>query len=613
MAERTIRIGGASGYWGDAAYATPQLLRAGRVDYLVYDYLAEITMSLLARARAKGADLGYATDFVTAAMSPHLEEIARQGVKVIANAGGVNPAACAAALRKACAAKGVQLRIAAVTGDDLMPRTTEFGTHSIREMFSGAAWPDPSRIASVNAYLGAFPIAAALDGGADVVVTGRCVDSAVTLGACIHAFGWRRDDLDLLAAGSLAGHLLECGTQSTGGNFTDWEQVVDTMVDAGYPVAEIGADGRFVCTKPEGTGGTVSVGTVAEQLLYEIGDPAAYLLPDVTCDFSRVRLRQLDRDRVLVEGAHGRPPPATYKVCATYADGYRGGEQWVVYGRAAERKARKIAEIAFARARAALQARGLPDFSETLVEVVGAETHYGAARGRHEPREVLLKAAARHADEAGIATLFKEFVGTALAAPPGLTAFAGRPAPSPVVRLYSFLLPKTEVEVHVTVDGVPVPIVEPAPAEASLPHGKAVPANVTALRSEPAPAEAPGLPDVPGPTVTVPLETLAWARSGDKGNDANVGVIARHPDYLPWLWAALTPQRVQARYAHFLQGPVDRFLLPGLPAINFVLHDVLGGGGIASLRSDPQGKGYAQLLLDEPIEIPRALLETTSA
>jgi hypothetical protein len=375
-------------------------------------------------------------------------------------------------------------------------------------------------------------------------------------------------------------------------------------VDTGYPVAEIGADGGLVVTKPEGTGGAVTVGTVAEQLLYEIGDPSAYVLPDVTCDFSNVRMRQLGRDRVCVEGARGCPPPNAYKVSATYADGYRGGEQWVVYGRQAEHKARHIAEMAFARARAALQSRGLPDFTETLVEVIGAESHYGAAREPREYREVLLKAAARHPLEAGIATLFREFVGTALAAPPGLTAFGGRPSPSPVVRLYSFLLPKDEVDARVSVDDEPVPCALPSASAAghSMPRVASVP-----------PLDEPSLPDLPGPRVTVTLETLAWARSGDKGNDANVGVIARRPEYLPWLWAALTPERVRARFAHFLPGPVERFLLPGLPAINFLLHDVLGGGGIASLRSDPQGKGYAQLLLAEPIEIPRALLETTSA
>jgi hypothetical protein len=526
-------------------------------------------------------------------------------VKVIANAGGMNPAACATALRKACEAAGVDLRIATVEGDDLLSRAGEFEAAGHREMFTDAPFPAAGRIASINAYLGAFPIAAALRAGADIVVTGRCVDSAVTLGACIHAFGWRADQFDLLSAGSLAGHLLECGTQATGGNFTDWEDVVDTMVNAGYPIAEIGADGRFVCTKAAGTGGQVSVGTVAEQMLYEIGDPRAYLLPDVTCDFSGVRLRPVGRDRVAVEGTRGRPPPATLKVCATYADGFRGGEQWVVYGRDAERKARKTAELAYARARIALQAQGLPDFSETLVEVVGAETHYGATRQAHSFREVLLKAAARHPQEAGIATFFREFVGAGLAAPPGLSAFAGRPSPSPVVRLFSFLLPRTAVEVRVTLNGEDVPLDDANGAQPT-----AVRSDVAADAGVIAVEGAPARPPDAGPTVQVPLERLAWARSGDKGDDANVGVIARRPEYLPWLWAALTPERVASRFGHFLRGPVDRHLLPGLPAINFVLHRVLGGGGIASLRSDPQGKGYAQLLLDEPIEVPRSLLET---
>jgi hypothetical protein len=601
----TIRIGGASGYWGDSGLATPQLLRAGRVDYLVYDYLAEITMSILARARAKNPAAGFATDFVTVAMAPNLRTIAEQGVRVIANAGGMNPAACAAALRKACAAAGVDLRIATVEGDDLLARATELEAAGHREMFSGAPFPPAPRVASINAYLGAFPIAAALDAGADIVVTGRCVDSAVTLAACLHAFRWQPHQYDLLAAGSLAGHLLECGTQATGGNFTDWESVVDTMAEAGYPIADIGADGRFVCTKPDGTGGRVSLGTVAEQMLYEIGDPRAYVLPDVTCDFSQVLMREVGTDRVQVEGARGRPPPSTHKVCATYADGFRGGEQWVVYGRDAEHKARKTAELAFARARAGLRAQGLPDFSETLVEIVGAETHYGAARRPLEVREVLLKAAARHPDEAGIATFFREFVGAGLAAPPGLSAFAGRPSPSPVVRLFSFLVPATTVEVRVTLDGETVPC--PTPHDAVGPAPGAPGSSPAPLRSD---YEAPSCPEDAGPLTTVPLERLAWARSGDKGDDANVGVIPRRPEYLPWLWATLTPQCVEARFAHFLRGPVERHLLPGLPAINFVLRRVLGGGGIASLRSDPQGKGYAQLLLDEPIAVPRSLLET---
>ena len=604
MTGKKVRIGGASGFWGDAPMATPQLLSDGRLDYIVYDYLAEITMSILARARARDPRLGYATDFLTAAMKPNLQEIARQRVKVISNAGGVNPEACAEALRELLRAADLDLEVAVVRGDDLSDRRESLAARGVVEMFAGTTFPPADRIASINAYLGAFPIAEALDRGADIVITGRCVDSAVTLGACIHEFGWSRGDYDLLAGGSLAGHVIECGTQATGGNFTDWEQVVDSLPDAGYPIVEVESDGSFVCTKPAGTGGLVSVGTVAEQMLYEIGDPGAYVLPDVVCDFTGVGVVQLAKDRVRVSGARGRAAPASYKVSATYADGFRGGEVWTVYGRDAERKARKIADNAFIRARRMLKLMGLPDYTDTCVEIIGAESHYGAARRVHDVREVDLKAAARHPSAAGIEILFKEFIGTALAAPPGLTGFAGRPRPSPVVRLFSFLLPKEEVEVTVNLTGQSHTVTEsPATGETT----------VTALQLE---AEAAGprapeppTPDLSGETVRVPLERLAWCRSGDKGNCANIGVIARRAEYLPYLWASLTTGRVAERFAHFLEGRVERFLLPGLPAINFVLHDVLGGGGIASLRNDPQGKGYAQLLLDEPVEISAGLLE----
>ncbi len=595
MADKTVRIGGASGFWGDAAMATPQLLGDGKLDYLVYDYLAEITMSILARARAKDPQAGYAGDFVSAAMKPHLAEISRQGVKVIANAGGVNPDACAEALRALIAAAGLQLKVAVVRGDDLLGRKQEIAASGVLEMFSGEPFPALATIASINAYLGAFPIADALERGADIVITGRCVDSAVTLGACIHEFGWGREDHDRLAGGSLAGHILECGTQATGGNFTDWELVVDSLPEAGYPIAEIGADGTFVCTKPANTGGLVSVGTVAEQMLYEIGDPRAYILPDVVCDFSAVRMEQEGENRVRVSHARGYRAPSTYKVSATFADGFRGGETWTVYGRDAERKAHKIAANALARARSTLRQLGLADYAETSVEVIGAEAHYGASRHAFDAREVNLKVAARHESATGIGVLLKEFVGTALAAPPGLTGFAGgRPRPSPVVRLYSLLLPKTAVDITVDVDGEQRSCNDP-PIRGELP---AVPETVV-----PAPA-------VGEPCVAVALERLAWARSGDKGDKANIGIIARRPQYLPHIWAALTTERVALRFAHFLQGGVERFYLPGLPAINFLLHDVLGGGGMASLRTDPQGKGYAQLLLDEPILIPVTLAET---
>ncbi|MGB1141385.1 MAG: acyclic terpene utilization AtuA family protein [Halioglobus sp.] len=594
----TLRIGGASGFWGDAARATPQLLATPGLDYIVYDYLAEITMSIMARARAKDENRGYATDFVSAAMKPHLKLIAERGIKVISNAGGVNPQACVAALQVEIAEQGLDLTVACITGDDLVAEKTTLAGGGIAEMFSGDAFPDPKKILSINAYLGAFPIARALALGADIVVTGRCVDSAVTLGACIHHFGWDREDYDKLAMGSLAGHILECGPQATGGNFTDWEQVPG-MANIGYPVAEIAADGSFDCTKPEGTGGLVSVGTVAEQMLYEIGDPQAYILPDVVCDFSTARLEQVGEHRVRVSGATGRPAPNSYKVSATYADEFRGGTYMTFYGFDADKKARALTDAVFEAARATLNVFGLPDFSETSVEVMGAESQYGAFSEIEGSREVVVKIAAKHPSQVGIGILLKEAVGLGLATPPGLSGFAGsRPSPSPVVRLFSFTIPKHQVAVTVSCGAAPETFDET--------HGQPVAALAI---------ERPAMPaaSADGDMMEIPLLCLAYGRSGDKGDKANVGIIARRPEYLPWIWESLTEAVVAERFAHFLAstdpGCVERFALPGSNAINFLLHDVLGGGGVASIRNDPQGKGYAQLLLACPITLPAALVE----
>lgn len=603
MAESTresIRIGGASGFWGDASASTPQLLAGGELDYLVYDFLAEITMSIMARARQANPEAGFATDFVGAMLRPHLAEVQRQGVKVISNAGGVNPVACAEAVRACIREAGLSLKVATVLGDDLIDRSDQLAGQQHREMFSGQAFPDPQDLLSINAYLGAFPIAQALRMGADIVITGRGVDSAVTLGACIHAFGWQPDDWNLLASGSLAGHLLECGAQATGGNFTDWELVVDSSDEIGYPVVQMRADGSFACGKPPGTGGLVSPGTLGEQMLYEIGDPQAYALPDVVCDFSQVTLRQAGPDLVEVQGALGHPAPDTYKVCATFADGWRGGLTSGFYGHNSAEKARRHADAVLRRARSSLRARNLPDFTETSVEVVGAESQFGATAEQRDYREVVLKLAARHPSDKGIGILLKEFTGMALSSPPGLSGFAGgRPRPSPVARLFSFLLPKEQVQVQVQLDeGEPQDFAEAPGAPFSAQDLE---------RPQP-----PAAPTDAGPQV--PLRTLAYGRSGDKGDAANVAVMARDPAYLPYIWAALDEAAVARHFAHFLQDPQDpgavqRFLLPGSHSVNFLLQRVLGGGGVASLRYDPQGKGYAQLLLEHPIPVSAQIAE----
>ena len=594
MQEKIIRVGGASGFWGESAAAVPQLLATESLDYLVFDYLAEITMSIMARARSRDPGAGFAPDFVSAVLRPNLSEIARQGVKVVSNAGGVNPLACGAAIRSLVDELGLSLKVAVVTGDDLTGEADQLARSGVTEMFSGAPAPTAENLASVNAYLGAFPIARALDAGADIVVTGRVVDSAVTLGAAIHEFGWRADEYDKLAGGSLAGHILECTAQATGGNFTDWELVADSLHVAGYPIGEVSADGSFVCTKPRGSGGLVSVGTVAEQMLYEIGDPQAYILPDVVCDFSAVTLAQIDTDRVSVKGARGLAAPDSYKISATYADGFRGGQLLVFYGADADRKARSFGDAALRRTARRLRDSGLVQLTETSVELIGDESHFGAARKVSGSREVVLKIAAKHPEDAGIRLFLGEIIGNALAAPPGLTGFAGgRPKPSPVIRLFSFLLPKSRVSISIDVDGrtIDMPPVNPLP-------GTAVGAGDI---------ERPSPPEIPvedADFIDVALIRLAYGRSGDKGNNANIGIIARRAAYLPYIWSALTEAVVARHFAHFLEGGVERFLLPGPSAINFLLHDVLGGGGVASLRNDPQGKGYAQLLLDYPIPVP---------
>jgi hypothetical protein len=585
----TVRIGGASGFWGDTAMAVPQLLAGGELDYLVFDYLAEVTMSILAAQRAKDAGAGYAADFVQIMMREALPQMQAQRIRVVANAGGVNPLACRDALQALAAELGVTLKVGVVLGDDLVARAAEFRSAGITEMFSGAAFPQ--RVASINAYLGALPIARALDAGCDVVITGRCVDSAVTLGVLMHEFGWSADAYDQLAQGTLAGHLIECGAQCTGGLFTDWAQVPD-WENIGFPIVEASADGSFVITKVPGTGGLVTPATVGEQLLYEIGDPRAYLVPDVSCDFTQVRLAQQGEHRVHVTGAIGRAPTANYKVSATFADGYRNTGFLTIAGDQAAQKAQRTGAALLTRMQRMLAARGLAAFTETRVEVLGGEEMFGAS-GRSGAREVVLKMSAKAASRDSLELFAREFAPAATSMAPGtLGLVGGRPSPTPVVSLFSFLLAKSALAVEVDVSGERWPVA--IPAAGGFDAG-ALPPALQHLSTA-----------VDDTAARVPLITLAHGRSGDKGNKANIGVIARSADDLPALSAWLTPKRVAAHFAHRAPSLVERFDLPGLNAINFVLHDVLGGGGMASLHTDNLAKAYAQVMLAMDVPAPAA-------
>ena len=586
----SVRIGGASGFWGDTALAVPQLLAGGELDYLVFDYLAEVTMSILAAQRAKDASAGYAADFVQIMMREALPQLQAQRIRVVANAGGVNPLACRDALLTLASNLGLTLRVGVVLGDDLLARSAELRATGITEMFSGEAFPQ--RVASVNAYLGALPIARALDAGCDVVITGRCVDSAVTLGVLMHEFGWSDDAYDQLAQGTLAGHLIECGAQCTGGLFTDWQAVPD-WENIGFPILEADADGSFAITKCPGTGGLVTPATVAEQLLYEIGDPRAYLVPDVSCDFTQVRMVQEGEHRVRVTGATGRAPTESYKVSATFADGYRNTGFLTIAGEQAVQKAQRTGAALLTRMERMLAARGLPPFTETRVEVLGGEEMFGASGGG-DAREVVLKMSVKAGSKDSLELFAREFAPAATSMAPGtLGLVGGRPSPTPVVRLFSFLLPKAALSVGVDVNGERWTV--------SMPSDRGD-GGIDAHALGPALRHASATTDESARRV--PLIALAHGRSGDKGNKANIGVIARRAEDLPLLSAWLTPERVALHFAHRAPSRVERFDLPGLNAINFVLHDVLGGGGMASLHTDNLAKAYAQVLLAMEVPAP---------
>ncbi|MBU3083019.1 DUF1446 domain-containing protein [Acinetobacter baumannii] len=591
---RVVKIGCASGFWGDTNTAAFQLVHLTDINYLVFDYLSEITMSIMAKAKMVEPKHGYALDFVSRVMAPLLKKIAEKKIKVISNVGGVNPLACRDALQKIIKEYGLDLKVAVVLGDDLLPKHEQLKSQNIQEMFSGEALPE--QVASSNAYLGAVAIRDALDLGADIVITGRVVDSAVVLAPLLHEYQWPLDDYDKLAQGSLAGHVIECGAQCTGGNFTDW-QLVQGFDNMGFPVVEVSEDGSFVVTKPQGTGGLVSTATVAEQIVYEIGNPQAYLLPDVIADFSHVHLEQVGEHRVRVTGAKGQAPTTQYKVSATYPDGYRVLVSFLIAGREAPRKAQVIADAILTKCERVLAMRSVPPFSEKSVEILGIESTYGDHAQTLNSREVVVKIAVKHMFKEACMFFASEIAQASTGMAPALAGIVGgRPKASPVIKLFSFLIDKNQLNIEIDFEGKRYPV--------EIPQGVSTEQLPTLTAGENAVYQ--------GDEIEVPLIEIAHARSGDKGNHSNIGVIARKADYLPWIRAALTEQSVASYMQHVLdaeKGRVIRYELPGLNALNFMLENALGGGGVASLRIDPQGKAFAQQLLDMPVKVPAHLLE----
>ena len=584
-----LRIANAGGYWGDDLSQFKRQVELGPVDVVTLDFLAEITMSIMQKQRARDPRAGYARDFV-AQVEEALPLLVERNIRVISNAGGVNPLGCRGALLEMAQLHGKSLEVAAVVGDDLLDRLGELNALGVsldnmedRTPFARVR----ERVSSANAYFGAWPVVEALATGAQIVVTGRCTDTGITLAPMIHAFGWAPDDWDRLAAGIVAGHIVECGAQSTGGNFTDWRRVPH-LERIGYPVLEVHPDGSFIVTKHEGTGGSVTVRTVKEQLVYEMGDPRAYVTPDVVADFASIRLEPAGRDRVRVWGVRGRPAPASLKVSASYFDGWKASGTLVISAPEAAEKARAFAELFWKRL-------GLA-FVDRLAEAGGQSACWGPLAPPSDPPEVLLRLSVRDHDKSKIEQFAKMVPAVILSGPPGVAVTGGRPQAQEVVAYWPALVPRERVKPGlVTREGErtlewPTPLVPPQPP--------------------------PPLPRIAWPRarggarqVEVPLARLAHARSGDKGDTCNIGVIARAPEIYPWLKRTLTVAQVRRRFRGICRGEVERHEVPNLWALNFLLHESLGGGGTVSLRLDAQGKTLSHALLAMPVRAPQALLD----
>jgi len=562
---QSVRIGNCSGFYGDRLSAMHEMLTGGELDYLTGDYLAELTMLILARDRAKAPDRGYAKTFLK-----QLEEclgIAHdRGVRIVANAGGLNPAGLADAVRALAERLGVPVNVAHVEGDDVLPRAAELG------------FGDPL---AANAYLGAWGIVDCLNSGADVVVTGRITDASVIVGPAAAHFGWSRTDYDELAGAVAAGHIIECGPQATGGNYAFFTEI-DDLTYPGFPLAEVRADGSSVITKHPGTGGAVTVDTVTAQLLYEITG-ARYANPDVTLRVDTIELASDGVDRVLVSGVRGEPPPPTLKVSLNTIGGFRNAMTFVLTGLDIDAKAELVR-------------RQL----ETALTVKPAELEWTLARTDHadadteEAASALLRCVVRDPDPATVGRQFSSAaVELALASYPGFTTTAP-PGDGQVYGVFTAgYVPASEVShtaVHADGQRVPVPSAAETVELADVPP--------FAL-SEPLPF---------GETRRAPLGLIAGARSGDKGGSANLGLWVRTDDHWRWLSHTLTVDKLRELLPEAADLPVTRHVLPNLRAVNFVIDGILGQGVAYQARFDPQAKGLGEWLRSRYVDIPEEFL-----
>ena len=568
-----VRIGNCSGYYGDRLSAMREMLEGGELDYLTGDYLAELTMLILGRDRMKDPSTGYAKSFVRQ-MTDCLALAHERGVKIVANAGGLNPAGLAEKLREIAAEQGVDVVVAHVEGDDLLERAEDLGF---------------GQTLTANAYLGAFGIAEALAQGVDVVVTGRVTDASVVVGPAIAHHGWTRDDFDALAGAVVAGHVIECGTQATGGNFSGFTGL-DMTRPLGFPIAEVAADGSCVITKHPDTGGAVTVDTVTAQLVYEVGGPV-YLGPDVSTRLDTMTLAQDGRDRVAISGVVGEAPPATTKVCLNTVGGFRNVVEFLLTGLDIPEKA----ELVKAQMEAAFDRGTRPDVVEWQLDRTDAPDPETEARGTS-----LLRCHVRSAEPDPVGRAFSDAaIQLALGSYPGFSVTRPPSAGTPFGVYRPAYVPQTEVpHVVVLADGTRIDIEPP---------------KLTTVEHEVGGVGVTVTDEWVGDTRRVPLGQLVHARSGDKGGDANVGVWIPadhlHRDSaFAWLAAFLDEDTVRDLLPEASELDVEIHPLPNLAAVNVVIHGLLGEGVASSTRLDPQAKGLGEWLRARDCAVPTALL-----
>ena len=581
-----IRVANCSGFYGDRVSAAAEMVEGGHIDALTGDWLAELTMLILARTRAKRPGGGYARTFVRQ-MEEVMGTCLDRGIRVVANAGGLDPDGCAEAVAEVADNLGLSPTIAYVAGDDLLPRLDDLlaAGHDLPDLVTGEPLADPSGFVSANAYLGCWGVVEALERGADIVVTGRTTDAAIVCAPAAWHHGWARDDWDALAGAVVAGHVIECGTQATGGNYSFFTEVPG-LDRPGFPWADIAADGSSVIGKHDGTGGAVTVGTVTSQLLYEIGGPG-YLGPDVTARFDTIGLEQEGPDRVRISGTLGEPPPPTLKVSMNRLGGYRSDLAIALTGLDVDEKA-ALVEAAFWRA----CPHEPDDFDEVHSRVVYTGKDDPASNEEAVAQWCLT---VKDADERKVGRgVFNAMNELALASIPGF--FAARSGTS--ARAFGVhragLVPADLVPQHVVLLNGDRTVVE-----SSAPVGE--------VDVDPAPGPDAAVPD--GPTIPAPIGRVVGTRSGDKGGDANLGVFARTPEAWAWLDRFLTVERLRELLPEAADLDIERHPLPNLLSVNFVLRGILGEGVAASTRQDGQAKSLGEWLRARVVDVPAPLLE----